>query len=82
MTDVPQVLVNTRVKVKKELSSIPGYAELVERINDSMKGEGRIFVRCSGTEPVVRVLVEGADRKRIAQYAEEIASFLQVKLGQ
>jgi phosphoglucosamine mutase len=79
--DVPQVLINTRVKNKKDLAAIPGYSELVSKISDSMKGEGRIFVRFSGTEPVVRVLVEGPDRKRISAYAEEISQFLQRQLG-
>jgi phosphoglucosamine mutase len=81
MTDVPQVLINTRVKHKTDLKSLQGYDELTEKIKDRLKGQGRIFVRYSGTEPVVRVLVEGLDKQAIAAYAEEISNFLQAHLG-
>jgi phosphoglucosamine mutase len=79
--DMPQILINTRVKTKTELSTLPGYTDLVESINKKLKGQGRTFIRFSGTEPVVRVLVEGPDQKLITEYAEEIASFLQSHLG-
>lgn len=81
MEDVPQVLVNMRVKEKKELNSLEGYKELIERIETELAGEGRTFVRFSGTEPVVRVLVEGRNQRLISKYAEEIASFLQRQLS-
>lgn len=80
LVDVPQVLINARVAHRKELKSIPGYEELIESIEARLKNVGRVFVRYSGTEPVVRVLVEGPDRLTINQYAEEIASFLQKAL--
>jgi phosphoglucosamine mutase len=79
--DVPQVLVNARVKVRKDLEEISGYSELVSKIKAELGDRGRVFVRFSGTEPVVRVLVEGMDRQRISAYAEEIAQFLQNQLG-
>ncbi|MCX7979298.1 MAG: phosphoglucosamine mutase, partial [Bdellovibrionaceae bacterium] len=60
--DVPQVLVNCRVKKRVDLSELNGYQELVRDIENRLKGKGRVFVRFSGTEPVVRVLVEGPDR--------------------
>jgi phosphoglucosamine mutase len=81
MEDVPQVLINTRVSHRKELEDIPGYIKLMERLNQDLKGVGRTFVRFSGTEPVVRVLVEGPDKRQIAHYAEEIASLLQKELS-
>ena len=76
MEDIPQVLINTRVTHRQELSSIAGYNEMILRIEQELAGEGRTFVRFSGTEPVVRVLVEGRDSQRISAYAEEIAQFL------
>lgn len=79
--DVPQVLVNTRVKTRRELTDIPGYNELIGKIKAELGDRGRIFVRYSGTEPVVRVLVEGVDRQRISAYAEEVANFAQAQLG-
>lgn len=81
MVDMPQVLINTRVRRREELEKIKGYTELVRDIEAKLKGDGRLFVRFSGTEPVVRVLVEGSDRKVIAQYAEEIASLLERELS-
>ncbi len=79
--DVPQVLLSCKVKHRKELESLAGYNVLIKKISDKLKNEGRVFVRFSGTEPVVRVLVEGPDQKEIAAYAEEIASFLSQNLA-
>jgi len=81
MKVVPQVLINTRVSEYQDLESIPGYRSLIEDINVKLTGTGRTYVRFSGTEPVVRVLVEGQNKRCIGQYAEEIASFLQKELG-
>lgn len=81
MEDMPQVLINVKVKDRKELESIKGYADLVKEIEKKLKGEGRVFVRYSGTENVLRILVEGPDRKTIAQYAETLAQFLEKSLG-
>lgn len=79
--DLPQILINLRVKNRKDLSLIKGYSELVTQIEQSLGQEGRVFVRFSGTEPVVRVLVEGPDKILIADYASQIADFLQGQLG-
>ena len=81
MDDVPQILVNSRVKTRVPLEEVEGYPELIDKIEKELGDRGRVFVRFSGTEPVVRVLLEGLDRKRIAAYAEEIASHLQSQLG-
>jgi phosphoglucosamine mutase len=81
MEDVPQVLVNTRVRRREELSQIPGYLELHKSIVDQLDGVGRVFVRFSGTEPLIRVLVEGPDRHKIGRFAEEIASLLEKSLS-
>jgi phosphoglucosamine mutase len=75
--DVPQVLINCRVKVRKDLESIAAYKALIKKFETELKGQGRIFVRFSGTEPVLRILVEGPDKKRINEMAEEIANCLE-----
>jgi phosphoglucosamine mutase len=80
MKDVPQVLINTRVSHRRELEDISGYQNMIDEINTQLSGDGRVFVRFSGTEPVVRVLVEGTDKKAIGRHAERIASFLQKEL--
>ncbi len=81
MADMPQVLINTRVRRREEVSKIPGYLQLVKEIEGKLKGQGRLFVRFSGTEPVIRVLVEGPDRAAISKYAEEIANLLERELS-
>lgn len=81
MVDMPQVLINTRVRRREELSNIKGYKECVAEIEKKLRGEGRVFVRFSGTEPVIRVLVEGPSRQDISRYAEEIAALLEKELS-
>jgi phosphoglucosamine mutase len=81
MEDVPQVLINTRVNTRKDLATIPGYAKMIAAAEKKLVGEGRLFVRFSGTEPVIRVLVEGRDKNQIGELAEEIAKFLQHELS-
>lgn len=78
--DVPQILINLRVKKKKDLDSIPGYQDLCAKIGKELSGNGRIFIRFSGTEPVIRVLVEGPDKIQINKYAAQIAEFLEKNL--
>lgn len=79
--DVPQVLINCRVKRRMDLHEIKGYNELIKDIEKKLDGNGRLFVRFSGTEPVIRVLVEGTDKTQISHFAEEIASFLEKELS-
>ncbi len=78
--DVPQVLVNLRVKRQADLESLPGYNDLLSEVSERLGGRGRVFVRFSGTEPVIRILVEGPDSKEITNYSEKIAEFLQKEL--
>ena len=81
IVDVPQVLINLRVRKKADLETIPGYHDLVKKIESELNGSGRIFIRFSGTEPVVRVLVEGPDRLMITSYAEQLASHIENHLN-
>ena len=70
----PQTLLNLKVREKKELSSLPSYLKAVEAAQKELAGKGRIFVRYSGTEPKLRILVEGeseAKNKRIAENIQE-----------
>lgn len=81
MEDFPQVLINTRVSKRKDLDSITGYKKMIEGHEKKLNGQGRIFVRFSGTEPLIRVLVEGPKRDEINKMAEEISAFLQSELS-
>ncbi|MDZ4662669.1 MAG: phosphoglucosamine mutase [Pseudomonadota bacterium] len=80
MIDLPQVLINIRVAVKKDLDTLKEYKKVYEEISKKLEGKGRLFVRYSGTEPVVRILVEGPDKVAITQYAEQLAQSLQKEL--
>jgi phosphoglucosamine mutase len=77
MTRYPQVLVNLKVKEKKPLAELPVVTSLIGRIEERLGGDGRVLVRYSGTEPKVRVMVEGSDEAAIRGYAEEIARALE-----
>jgi phosphoglucosamine mutase len=76
MTRYPQVLVNVKVDVKRPLEALPTVAALIARCEKSLGGDGRVLVRYSGTEPKVRVMVEGTDQAVIQAYADEIATAL------
>jgi phosphoglucosamine mutase len=81
IVDVPQVLINCRVKQRKELKEIPGYTAMIASVEKRLNGEGRVFVRFSGTEPVIRILVEGPDKIKINEFAEEIAALVEKELN-
>lgn len=77
----PQVLKNIKVKNKIPLEQIQGYRDLLESQQDQLGETGRMLVRYSGTEPVLRILVEGQNDDEIQKTANEIADFLKIKLG-
>ncbi len=79
--DVPQVLRNVRVNSRQDLDLVDGYQALYKKIEKELGDEGRVFVRFSGTEPLIRILVEGPNRNQIDSMAEEMAQFFQRKLG-
>jgi phosphoglucosamine mutase len=77
----PQTLVNVRVKQKAALESVPPIAETMARIEKRLAGQGRLLVRYSGTEPLVRVMIEGRDQQEIQGWAREIADSVKQHLG-
>ncbi len=79
--DVPQILINLRLKERKDLDSLPGYTALIDKITKQLNGLGRVFVRYSGTEPLVRILVEGPDKVEINELAIEVAEFIEKHLS-
>ena len=81
LVSVPQVQTSVRIKKKSELNLIPGYTSLIENISKKLNNKGRVYVRYSGTEPVVRVLIEGENKQLIQTYAKEVSSFLQEHLA-
>jgi phosphoglucosamine mutase len=81
MKDMPQVLRNVHVKQKRNLDELSELKTAVQRCEDRLKDKGRVFVRFSGTEPVVRVLIEGPKLEMINQMAEELAEILSRELS-
>ncbi len=81
MERVPQVLVNVKVSRKAPLSEFPEVDAAVRRITAALGDEGRLVVRYSGTENLLRLMVEGADGDRVAAYANELADLVRRTLG-
>ena len=72
---IPQVQTSVPVSKKENLSLIPGYTAMMNKVTSHLKGKGRAYVRFSGTEPVVRILIEGENRDMIQNFADEISHF-------
>ena len=70
---LPQVLVNVRITKSFDLSAHPTIAEACRRVESELEGRGRLLLRPSGTEPVIRVMVEGDDTVAIDALADEVA---------
>ena len=70
---LPQVLVNVRITKGFDLTAYPAIAEACRRVESELEGRGRLLLRPSGTEPVIRVMVEGDDTVAIDTLAGEVA---------
>jgi len=77
----PQVLVNVRVRERRELHAIPSVAEAMKQVEGRLEGRGRLLVRYSGTEPLLRIMIEGQDQQEIQRWADEIADSVRVAIG-
>ncbi|MEW6375131.1 MAG: phosphoglucosamine mutase [Thermodesulfobacteriota bacterium] len=80
MEPLPQVLYNVKVKEKKELSEIPEIENRIRKIKETLGNAGRILVRYSGTEPLLRIMVEGEDETKLHQFAQDIAELVKKHL--
>ncbi len=83
MQVLPQVLKNAKVKNENKHRYMEDelVAKLCRELEDEFKGEGRVLIRPSGTEPLVRVMIEGKDREYIAKRASELVSVIEERLG-
>jgi len=77
----PQVLVNVRVRERKDLREIPAVAMLMADIESKLAGHGRLLIRYSGTEPLLRVMLEGRDQGEINRWANDIADSVRQHLS-
>ena len=76
MESFPQILKNVRTSNRLEISDIPGLAESIAKREREWAKTGRILVRPSGTETVIRVMVEGQDQRLIEEIAEELCDLV------
>ncbi|HTG00163.1 MAG TPA: phosphoglucosamine mutase [Nitrospirota bacterium] len=81
MKTYPQVLVNVKVKERRDLSTIPEIATRAAEIEKQLAGAGRLVLRYSGTEPKVRIMLEGENQKDIQSIADNLAGIIREKLG-
>jgi phosphoglucosamine mutase len=82
LVSYPQVLLNVRVREKTDLKSVPAVAAAIDRVESKVAGQGRLLVRYSGTEPLLRVMLEGRREDEIRAWAQEIVDTVQKHLGE
>jgi phosphoglucosamine mutase len=80
MEKLPQVLLNVRVADRDAVEGAREVWEAVERESQALSGKGRVLVRASGTEPLVRVMVEAPDRSQCAEIAGRLAEAVEREL--
>ncbi|MGD9642510.1 MAG: phosphoglucosamine mutase [Elusimicrobiales bacterium] len=68
----PQVVEKVKVSSKPDFKAVPGFSEKLSKLEGGLKGNGRIFIRYSGTEPLLRLLVEGESRGKIKAIADDL----------
>src|SRR3989338_6620600 len=78
----PQLLVNVRVRERKDLADIVSFQKALRSHEDSLNGTGRILVRYSGTEPLVRIMVEAQDQGTVQEVAHHLADVLRTEVGE
>lgn len=83
MDDYPQVLVNAEVPEERKYKYLEDemIKEKINSIEEHFHGNGRVVIRPSGTEPLVRVMIEGEDQGEITEIAEELAGFIKDRLN-
>ena len=78
MEVLPQALVNAKVPnhKKEHFMEYPEIAQAIQELEKKFAGEGRVLIRPSGTEPLVRVMIEGKNQEEITRDAEELANLI------
>jgi phosphoglucosamine mutase len=82
LTTYPQVLRNLRVREKRDWMSIPAAAQAVADVEARLAGRGRLLVRYSGTEPLLRVMIEGEHQDEIDAWAARIVEAVKAEIGE
>ncbi len=77
----PQTLINVRVRERQDLRTVEPVSQVIQQVSDKLGENGRLVVRYSGTEPLLRVMVEGEDESLVRAYGEEVADTVRTHLG-
>ena len=77
----PQILINVEIEKRQDVRSIPQIRKAVRHAEELLRGRGRVLVRPSGTEPKIRVMLEGEDRKMITRLGRDIAKVIKEKMS-
>ncbi|MHC5215441.1 phosphoglucosamine mutase [Enterococcus sp. LJL128] len=81
ITVYPQKLVNIRVTDKHNAMEVPAIKAIVEKMEAEMNGDGRILVRPSGTEPLLRVMAEAPTKEKVDYYVDTISAVVEAEIG-
>ncbi|MCH1627968.1 phosphoglucosamine mutase [Fredinandcohnia quinoae] len=81
MKSFPQLLVNVKVTDKYKVAENPTIKSIIDQVEQEMSGNGRILVRPSGTEPLVRVMAEAPTEEECKEYVERIVKVVQEEMG-
>ena len=81
MTKYPQILLNVRMNTRVDVTELPAVKAALRSAEGELAGYGRVLLRMSGTEPVVRVMVEGRDGQQVESLAQRIAGVVEEALA-
>jgi phosphoglucosamine mutase len=81
MVQLPQVLLNVKVREPADPTESSAVRDAVDRVEEELGDRGRVVLRASGTEPVIRVMVEGEDRHQVNTLAERLADSVRTAFG-
>ena len=82
MTALPQVLVNVRVRERLNIDELPDVGKLIKDVENRLGDTGRVLIRYSGTEPLMRIMLEGQDQGEINEMANELARLVKSLIGE
>lgn len=80
MDKYPQCLINVKIKERVDINNIAPIQQAQKQIEAELAGRGRVLLRASGTEPLIRVMVEGQDRSQVEALAKQLASVVEQNL--
>lgn len=80
LTKYPQILLNIRTETTDKSLDKPSIQQAVKQVEQELGGKGRVLLRRSGTEPLIRIMVEGEDEARVKRLAERLAELVKTEL--